>query len=61
MIYSKVVCTLKHHNPMFDRKYDFLELFCLLIIEFYFSKKRNSEDNFSTKIEVASEMLLKKI
>ena len=30
---------------------DFLELFCLLVIEFYF-KKRNFEDNFSAKIEV---------
>ena len=30
------VCTLKHRNPTFEKKYDFLELFCLLIIEFYF-------------------------
>ena len=35
---------------MFEKKYDFLELFCLLIIEF-FSKKHNFEDNFSAKIE----------
>ena len=36
---------------MFEKKYDFLELFCLLIIEFYF-KKRNFEANFSgSKIE----------
>ena len=31
---------------MFEKKYDFLERFCLLIIEFYF------KDNFSAKIEV---------
>ena len=36
---------------MFEKKYDFLELFCLLIIEFYF-KKRNFEADFSdSKIE----------
>ena len=35
---------------MFEKKYDFLELFCLLIIQFYF-KKRNFEDKFSAKIE----------
>ena len=29
--------TLKH-NPTFEKKYDFLELFCLVIIEFYFKK-----------------------
>ena len=34
---------------MFEKKYNLLELFCLLIIEFYF-KKRNFEDNFSSKI-----------
>ena len=34
------------------KKYDFLELFCSLIIEFYF-KKRNFEDNFSAKVEVS--------
>ena len=33
MIYRTVFCTLKHHNPTFEKKYDFLELFCLLIIE----------------------------
>ena len=43
---------LKHHNPMFEKKYNLLELFCLLIIEFYF-KKRNFEDNISSKIEVS--------
>ena len=37
---------------MFEEKYDYLELFCLLIIEFYF-KKRNFEDSFSAKIEVS--------
>ena len=36
---------------MFEKKYDFFELFWLLIIEFYF-KKRNFKDNFSAKIEV---------
>ena len=36
---------------MFEKKYDYLELFCLLIIEFYF-KKRNFEESFSAKIEV---------
>ena len=43
--------TLKPHNPTFKKKNHFLELFFLLIIEFYF-KKRNFEDNFSAKIEV---------
>ena len=42
---------MKPHNPTFKKKNHFLELFCLLIIEFYF-KKRNFEDNFSAKIEV---------
>ena len=55
------LCTLRYHNPMFERKYDFLELFCLLIIEFYFFLKCNFEDTFSAKIEVAYGMLLKKI
>ena len=40
---------------MFEKKYDYLELFCLLIIEFYF-KKRNFEDSFSAKIEVSGWM-----
>ena len=31
---------------MLEKKYDFLELFCLLIIEFYF-KKRNFGANIS--------------
>jgi len=43
---------IKRHNPTFEKKYDFLQLFCSLIIEFYF-KKRDFEDNFSAKIEVA--------
>ena len=43
--------TLKAHNPTFKKKNHFLELFCLLIIEFYFQKD-NFEDNFSAKIEV---------
>ena len=30
--------TLKHHKPTFEKKYDFLELFCLLIVEFYFKR-----------------------
>ena len=25
-------CTLKHHNPTFENKYDFVELFYLLIM-----------------------------
>ena len=33
---------------MFEKKLNFLELFCYLIIEFYF-EKRNFEDNFSAK------------
>ena len=37
---------------MFEKKFDFLELFCLLIMEFYF-KKGNFEDNFSAKIKVS--------
>ena len=48
-------CALKHLNPTFENKYDFLELFCLSIIEFYF-KKRNFDDNFSAKIEVSGWM-----
>ena len=40
---------------MFEKKYDYLELFCSLIIEFYF-KKRNFEDKFSAKIEVSGWM-----
>ena len=50
-----VFCTLKYHNPTFEKKYDFFKLFCLLIIEFYF-KKRNFKDNFSAKIEVSGWM-----
>ena len=46
MIYRRVFYTLKHHNPTSEKKYDFLELFYLLITEFYF-KKLNFEDNFS--------------
>ena len=45
-------CTPRHHNPTFERKFDFLELFRLLIIESV-STKRNFEDNFSAKIEVS--------
>ena len=48
-------CTSRHHNPTFEKKYDFLELFCLLIIQFYF-KKRNFEDKFSAKIEASGWM-----
>ena len=56
MIYREVFCTLKDHNPSFEKKYDLIiELFCLLIIEFYF-KKGNFEDNFSAKIEVSGWM-----
>ena len=56
VIYREVFCTLKHHNPSFEKKYDLIiELFCLSIIEFYF-KKGNFEDNFSAKIEVSGWM-----
>ena len=55
MIYRKVFYTLIHHNPTSEKKYDFLELFYLLITEFYF-KKHNFEDNFSGKIEVSGWM-----
>ena len=48
---ARFFCTPRQHNPTFEKKYNFLELFCLLVIEFYF-KKRNFEDNFSAKIEV---------
>ena len=48
---ARVFWTLKHHNHTFEKKYDFLEPFCLVIIEFYF-KKRYFQDNFSAKIEV---------
>ena len=54
---ARVFSTLKH-NPTFEKKYDFLELFCLVIIEFYFKKfkKRHFEDNFWAKIEVSGWM-----
>ena len=51
MIYRKVFAPYKHHNPTFAKKYHFLELFCLLIMEFYL-KKGYFEDNFSAKIKV---------
>ena len=51
MVYRNVLCTLKHQIPRFEKKDDFLKLFCLFLIEFYF-KKRNFEDNFSAYIEV---------
>ena len=35
MFTARFFCTLKHHNPTFEKKYNFLELFCLVIIEFY--------------------------
>ena len=34
---ARVFSTLKH-NPTFEKKYGFSELFCLVIIEFYFKK-----------------------
>ena len=40
---------------MFEKKYDFLELFCLWLSN-SISKKRNFEDNFSAKIEVSEWM-----
>ena len=54
-IYRRVFCTLKRHNPKFEKKYDFLKLFCLLTIELYFLKC-NFEDNFSVNIEVSGWM-----
>ena len=36
---ARFFCNLKHHNPTFEKKYDFLELFCSLIIEFDFEQK----------------------
>ena len=35
---ARFSCNLKHDNPTFEKKYDFLELFCLLIIQFCFKK-----------------------
>ena len=46
---ARFFCTLKHHNPKFERKYDYLELFCLSNSIF---QKMKFEDNFSAKIEV---------
>ena len=46
---------IKHRNPTFEKKYNFLELFCLLTMVFYF-KKGNFEDNFSARIEVSGWM-----
>ena len=37
--FRTIFCTLKHHNPTFERKYYFLEYSRLLIIEFFFEKK----------------------
>ena len=54
-MYRKVFCTLKYHNPTFEKKYDFFKLFCLLNIEFYL-KKRYVKDNLSAKIEVSGWM-----
>ena len=50
MFTARFFCTLKHHNPTFEKKYNFLELFCIVIIEFSF------EDNFSAKIAVSGWM-----
>ena len=52
---SRFFCTLRHHNPTFEKKYDFIDLFCLLIIKFYL-KQHNFEDNISAKIEVSGWM-----
>ena len=40
---------------MFEKKYDYIELFCLLFIEFYL-KQHNFEDNISAKIEVSGSL-----
>ena len=51
----KVFCTLRHYDPTFEKKYDYIELFCLLFIEFYL-KQHNFEDNISAKIEVSGSL-----
>ena len=55
MIYGKVFFTLKHHNPTFEKKDDFLELL-LIDYRILLIKKRNFEVNFSAKIEVSGGM-----
>ena len=52
VIYRKVFSTLKHHNPTFEKKDDFLELL-LIDYRILLIKKRNFEVNFSAKIEVS--------
>ena len=52
VIYRKVFFTLKHHNPTFEKKDDFLELL-LIDYRILLIKKRNFEVNFSAKIEVS--------
>ena len=36
---ARFFCTLKHQNPTFEKTYNFLELFCLLIMKFSFKKR----------------------
>ena len=55
VIYGKVFFTLKHHNPTFEKKDDFLELL-LIDYRILLIKKRNFEVNFSAKIEVSGGM-----
>ena len=53
---ARFLCTLKHHNSTFKKTYDFLELFFLLIIEFYFKKKKTQFKNWIKWIEVSGWM-----
>ena len=56
LIYSKVFYTLKHHNPTFEKKYDFFWTFLLIDYRILFKRERNFEDNFSAKMEVSGWM-----
>ena len=56
MIYRKGFCTLKYHNPTFEKKDDFFERFLLIDYRILFQKNVIFEDNFSDKIEVSGWM-----
>ena len=56
MIYRKGFCTLKYHNPRFEKKDDFFERFLLIDYRILFQKNVIFEDNFSDKIEVSGWM-----
>ena len=47
---ARFFCTLKHHNPTFEKKYEFLEFFLHTDYRVLF------QDNFSGKIEVGGWM-----